>query len=59
MAGWRPDLLKGLKVSAFKSYTDAPAITAEAKQSGQYRAGFQYSDGDKAFNIYRGEIQRL
>ncbi|MFA6899458.1 MAG: hypothetical protein WC256_04520 [Desulfurivibrionaceae bacterium] len=63
VARWRPDLLKGPKVSEFKAYTDVQAISADissqVKQPGQYRVEFQYTDGDEAFNIYRVEIQIL
>ena len=61
VARWRPDLIKGPRVSDFKSYTDVRPITADisnqVKQPGQYRVEFQYTDGDEAFNIYRVEIQ--
>jgi hypothetical protein len=61
VAQWQPDLLRGPKVSDFKSYTDVQPISADissqVKQPGQYRVEFQYTDGDEAFNIYRVEIQ--
>ena len=63
VARWRPDLLKGPKVSDFKAYTDVQPIIADissqVKQPGQYRVEFQYTDGDEALNIYRVEIQSL
>lgn len=61
VAQWQPDLLKGPKVSDFKTYTEVQPISADissqVKQPGQYRVEFQYTDGDEAFNIYRVEIQ--
>jgi hypothetical protein len=61
VARWRPDLLKGPKVSEFKTYTEVQPISADissqVKQPGQYRVEFQYTDGDDPLNIYRVEIQ--